>query len=57
MTAFWWQLRLWQRAEDAPLPPADWMLRRADDRWLDDIGLSRNDLRCLLRRWDDQSGR
>lgn len=25
-----------------------WMLRRKDDKWLDDIGLTRNDLEKLL---------
>ncbi len=29
-----------------------WMLLRCDDKWLDDIGLSRNDLRHLLEEWD-----
>ncbi|WP_415255973.1 hypothetical protein [Sulfitobacter sp.] len=30
-----------------------WMLTRADDRWLDDIGLTRNDLRALLEDWEE----
>jgi uncharacterized protein YjiS (DUF1127 family) len=30
-----------------------WMLRRKDDRWLNDIGLTRNDLRNLLEESDD----
>ncbi len=30
-----------------------WMLKRKDDRWLKDIGLTRNDVRHLLEDWDD----
>ena len=30
-----------------------WMLLRKDDRWLDDIGLTRNDLRQLLQERED----
>jgi uncharacterized protein YjiS (DUF1127 family) len=30
-----------------------WMLKRKDDRWLNDIGLTRNDLRVMLQDWDD----
>ncbi len=30
-----------------------WMLARKDDHWLKDIGLTRNDLRDLLKKWDE----
>lgn len=30
-----------------------WMLMRKDDRFLDDIGLTRNDLRNLLEEWEE----
>jgi uncharacterized protein YjiS (DUF1127 family) len=30
-----------------------WMLMRKDDKWLKDIGLTRNDLRNLLDEWKD----
>ncbi|WP_166486029.1 hypothetical protein [Jannaschia sp. CCS1] len=30
-----------------------WMLMRHDDKWLDDIGLTRNDLRILLDEQDE----
>jgi uncharacterized protein YjiS (DUF1127 family) len=30
-----------------------WMLKRKDDRWLRDIGMTRNDVRHLLQKWDD----
>ncbi len=30
-----------------------WMLLRQDDRWLDDIGLTRNDLRNLLEEREE----
>lgn len=30
-----------------------WMLMRQDDRWLDDIGLTRYELRKLLDEWDE----
>jgi len=29
-----------------------WMLMRGDDRWIKDIGLTRNDLRILLKEWE-----
>lgn len=29
-----------------------WMLMRKDDKWLEDIGLTRNDLRNLLEEYD-----
>ncbi len=31
----------------------EWMLKRKDDRWLNDIGLTRNDLRVLLEEWEE----
>lgn len=43
-------LKLWKRwkaLHDRRRSMA-WMLMREDDRWLDDIGLTRNDLRILL---------
>lgn len=46
---FWkrWQVLQAQRRS------MGWMLMRKDDRWLRDIGLTRNDLRNLLEEWDE----
>ena len=52
MVLTWWQV--WQRqcGDRRRQASAEWMLRRADDHWLNDIGLTRNDLRRLLNRWE-----
>lgn len=53
MTLTWW--RFWYKEPETRdnKTSADWMLRRTDDRWLDDIGLTRDQLRQLLGRWKD----
>jgi uncharacterized protein YjiS (DUF1127 family) len=45
-------LKRW-RALRAQRCAMGWMLRRTDDRLLRDIGLTRNDVRHLLQKWDD----
>lgn len=45
---FW---KRWQALFDRRRSMA-WMLMRKDDKWLDDIGLTRNDLRNLLDDWE-----
>ncbi|MCY1126963.1 hypothetical protein OU426_08860 [Frigidibacter sp. RF13] len=52
MTLTWW--RFWVRQTDQrdTAAPADWMLRRKDDRWLDDIGLTRQELREMLDQYE-----
>ena len=50
MIRTYWRRWCARRRREAP---AEWMLRRADDHWLNDIGLTRDDLRRLLDRWDD----
>lgn len=48
-----WKLwKRWQAMLDRRRSTA-WMLMRQDDRWLDDIGLTRNDLRNLLDEWEE----
>jgi uncharacterized protein YjiS (DUF1127 family) len=42
----------WKALQDQRRAMA-WMLKRKDDRWLRDVGLTRNDLRNLLRDWGD----
>tara|TARA_R110002049_G_scaffold16846_7_gene66414 strand:+ start:127 stop:279 length:153 start_codon:yes stop_codon:yes gene_type:complete len=46
---FWQRWRALQRQRQS----MRWMLMREDDRWLKDIGLTRNDLRNLLEEWDE----
>lgn len=53
MVLTWWHG--WRRRHETPRDrgaSAEWMLHRADDRLLADIGLTRNDLRALLDRWE-----
>jgi len=48
-------LRLQSAFSSAPReaegPPAEWLLRRKDNHYLDDIGLTRAELCKLLGRW------
>ncbi|WP_175498521.1 hypothetical protein [Sulfitobacter marinus] len=43
----WKLLKRWKALHDRRRSMA-WLLMRKDDRWLDDIGLTREDLRVLL---------
>ena len=47
--AFW---KRWQSLHDRRRSMG-WMLLRKDDRWLKDIGMTRNDLRVLLEEWEE----
>jgi len=46
---FW---KRWQSLHDRRRSMG-WMLLRKDDRWLKDIGMTRNDLRVLLEEWEE----
>ncbi len=48
-------LKFWKRWKDLhdQRRAMAWMLKRKDDRWLNDIGLTRSELRTLLRVWED----
>lgn len=46
----WKAWKRWRALQDQRQSMA-WMLMREDDKWMDDIGLTRNDLRNLLEEW------
>ncbi|WP_299778330.1 hypothetical protein [uncultured Roseobacter sp.] len=46
---FWKRWRALRKRRDS----MGWMLLRKDDRWLNDIGLTRDDLRTLLREREE----
>ena len=50
----WTFFKRW-RARHMQRQSMDWMLRRGDDKWLNDIGLTRNDLRNLVDEAGDQA--
>ena len=48
----WKYLKRWRALRDRRRSMS-WMLKRKDDRWLDDIGLTREQLRVLLEKREE----